>query len=47
LPCLLELRKCSEQALLAVVKETYVKGVSIRKVDDLMQALGLSGIDKS
>ena len=37
----------SEQALVAVVQEAYVKGISTRKVDDLVQALGMSGISKS
>jgi transposase-like protein len=46
-PSLLEPRKRSEQALLAVIQEAYVKGVSTRKVDDLVKALGLSGVDKS
>ncbi|MFV2045548.1 MAG: IS256 family transposase [Anaerolineales bacterium] len=46
-PSLLEPRKRSEKALLAVVQTAYVKGVSTRKVDDLLQALGLTGIDKS
>lgn len=46
-PSLLEPRKSSEQALLAVIQEAYVKGVSTRKVDDLVQALGLRGVDKS
>jgi transposase-like protein len=46
-PSLLEPRKRSEQALLAVIQEAYVKGVSTRKVDNLVQALGLSGVDKS
>ena len=46
-PSLLEPRKRSEQALLAVIQEAYVKGVSTRKVDGLVQALGLSGVDKS
>lgn len=41
------LRKRSEKALLAVVQEAYVKGVSTRKVDDLVRALGLKGISKS
>ena len=43
----MEPRKRSEKALLAVIQEAYVKGVSTRKVDDLVQAMGLSGIDKS
>jgi transposase-like protein len=46
-PSLLEPCKRSEQALLAVIQEAYVLGVSTRKVDDLVQALGLSGVDKS
>jgi putative transposase len=46
-PSLLEPRKRSEKALLAVIQEAYVKGISTRKVDDLVQALGLSGVDKS
>jgi len=46
-PSLLEPRKRSEKALLAVVQTAYVQGVSTRKVDDLLQALGLTGIDKS
>jgi len=47
LPGLLEPRKRAEQALLAVVQSAYVEGVSTRKVDDLLQSLGLTGIDKS
>ena len=46
-PSLLEPRKRSEKALLAVIQEAYVKGISTRKVDDLVKALGLSGVDKS
>jgi len=46
-PSLLEPRKRSEKALLAVVQSAYVHGVSTRKVDHLLQALGLTGIDKS
>lgn len=46
-PSLLEPRRRSEKALLAVVQQAYIKGVSTRKVDDLLQALGLTGIDKS
>jgi len=46
-PSLLEPRKRSEKALLAVVQSAYVQGVSTRKVDDLLQGLGLTGIDKS
>jgi len=46
-PSLLEPRRRSEKALLAVVQQAYIKGVSTRKVDALLQALGLTGIDKS
>lgn len=46
-PSLLEPRQRSERALLAVVQQAYIEGVSTRKVDDLLQALGLTGIDKS
>ena len=46
-PALLEPRKRAEQALVAVVREAYVHGVSTRKVDGLVQALGLDGISKS
>jgi putative transposase len=47
LPNWLEPRKRAEQALVAVVREAYVQGVSTRKVDDLVRALGLDGISKS
>ena len=46
-PSLLEPRRRAEHALLAVVQQAYIEGVSTRKVDDLLQALGLTGIDKS
>ena len=46
-PSLLEPRRRSEKALLAVIQQAYVEGVSTRRVDDLLQALGLTGIDKS
>ena len=46
-PSFLEPRRRSEQALVAVVQEAYIKGVSTRKVDDLVQAMGMSGISKS
>lgn len=46
-PSLLEPRRRAEQALLAVVQQAYIEGVSTRKVDDLLQALGLTGMDKS
>jgi len=46
-PSFLEPRKMSEAALVAVVQEAYVKGISTRKVDDLVQAMAMSGISKS
>lgn len=46
-PGLLEPRKRAERALVAVVQEAYVQGVSTRRVDDLVQALGMNGISKS
>jgi putative transposase len=46
-PSLLEPRRRAERALLAVVQSAYVEGVSTRKVDRLLQSLGLTGIDKS
>src|SRR5512139_88301 len=46
-PSLLQPRRRAEQALLAVVQEAYVHGVSTRKVDDLVKALGVDGISKS
>ncbi len=46
-PPFLEPRKTSEKALVAVIQEAWVSGVSTRRVDDLVQAMGLSGIGKS
>ncbi len=46
-PALLEPRRRAERALVAVVQEAYVQGVSTRRVDELVQALGLQGISKS
>jgi transposase-like protein len=46
-PALLEPRRRAERALVAVVQEAYIKGVSTRRVDDLVQQLGLTGISKS
>src|SRR3954462_2165830 len=42
-PSFLEPRKRSEQALVAVVQEAYVNGVSTRKVDRLVEQLGAAG----
>jgi putative transposase len=46
-PSLLEPRRRAERALSAVVQEAYVRGVSTRKVDELVKALGMAGISKS
>ena len=46
-PSLLEPRRRSEKALLAVIQQAYVEGVSTRRVDDLVKALGCEGISKS
>jgi transposase-like protein len=46
-PGFLEPRRMAEKALTAVVQEAYVQGVSTRSVDDLVQAMGMSGISKS
>jgi putative transposase len=47
LPGWLEPRRRAEQALVAVVAEAYVQGVSTRKVEAVVQALGIAGISKS
>ena len=46
-PAFLEPRRLTEQALTAVIQEAWIGGVSTRKVDDLVQALGMTGISKS
>ena len=46
-PSFLEPRRSVEKALTAVIQEAYIQGVSTRSVDDLVQAMGLSGISKS
>jgi transposase-like protein len=46
-PSWLEPRRRAEQALVSVVAEAYVQGVSTRKVEALVQALGIAGISKS
>jgi putative transposase len=45
-PSLLDPRKRAERALVAVVQEAYVQGVSTRRVDDLVQARGMNGVSK-
>jgi putative transposase len=46
-PPFLEPRKTSEKALVAVIQEAWIGGVSTRRVDELVQAMGLGGIGKS
>ena len=46
-PGFLEPRRMAEKALTAVVQEAYIQGVSTRSVDDLVRALGMTGISKS
>ncbi len=46
-PGFLEPRRMAEKALTAVVQEAYVQGVSTRSVDELVKAMGMTGISKS
>ena len=46
-PSLLEPRRRAERALLAVVQEAYVLGVSTRRVEDLVDALGIASMGRS
>jgi len=46
-PGFLEPRRIAEKALTAVIQEAYIQGVSTRSVDELVKALGMSGISKS
>jgi putative transposase len=46
-PGFLEPRRMAEKALTAVVQEAYIQGVSTRSVDELVKALGMTGISKS
>ena len=46
-PPFLEARKTSEKAIVAVIQGAWIAGVSTRTVDDLVQAMGLTGISKS
>src|SRR5262245_32999208 len=45
-PAFLEPRRASEKALTAVIQEAYVHGVSTRSVDDLVKAMGMTGVSK-
>jgi putative transposase len=46
-PGFLEPRRMAEKALTAVIQEAYVQGVSTRAVDELVRAMGMTGISKS
>jgi putative transposase len=46
-PGFLEPRRTAEKALAAVIQEAYIQGVSTRSVDELVKAMGMSGISKS
>ncbi len=46
-PGFLEPRRMAEKALAAVIQEAYVQGVSTRSVDELVRAMGMTGISKS
>ena len=46
-PSFLEPRRMAEKALTAVIQEAYIQGISTRSVDDLVKAMGASGISKS
>src|SRR3989344_792620 len=46
-PFFLEPRRLAEKALTAVIQEAYIQGVSTRSVDDLVRAMGVSGISRS
>jgi len=46
-PEFLEPRRTAEKALTAVIQEAYIKGISTRSVDDLVKALGMTGVSKS
>src|SRR5713101_5599268 len=46
-PGFLEPRRTAEKALTAVIQEAYIQGVSTRSVDELVKAMGMSGISKS
>jgi transposase-like protein len=46
-PSFLEPRRLAEKALTAVIQEAYIQGISTRSVDDLVQAMGGTGVSKS
>ena len=46
-PAFLEPRRTAEKALTAVIQEAYIQGISTRSVDDLVKAMGMTGVSKS
>lgn len=46
-PSFLEPRRSADKAMIAVIQEAYVHGISTRSVDDLVKAMGMTGISKS
>jgi len=46
-PGFLEPRRMAEKALTAVIQEAYIQGISTRSVDDLVKAMGMTGVSKS
>ena len=46
-PGFLEPRRMAEKALTAVIQEAYVQGISTRSIDDLVKAMGMTGISRS
>ena len=46
-PGFLEPRRTAEKALAAVIQEAYIQGISTRSVDELVKAMGMTGISKS
>ena len=46
-PSFLEPRRMAEKALTAVIQEAYIQGISTRSVDDLVKAMGMSGVSEA
>ena len=46
-PGFLQPRRTAEKALVAVIQEAYIQGVSTRSVDELVKSFGMTGISKS
>lgn len=46
-PDFIEPRRTAEKALTAVIQEAYIQGISTRSVDELVKAMGMTGVSKS